>query len=248
MNVSNTLFAAALLSLFQPVLSAGSNPLELERLDAALAKEPGSVALLSRRGDELLFQGRFDEAVRDFERTIAIDPAQDVRHWRLGIAYYFAGKYEQSARQFAKYHAYDGRDRENGIWKYMADVRASGRQRARESMLTYTQFDREPFPSLYEMFAGKKAPDEVLTELKAKGLPNDGAPTFFGRYYTGVNEALAGNLPRACELVEAAVNNPWGQRAEGGGAYMWRVAKLHLMQLKIALAKADPPARKLATE
>ncbi len=151
---------------------------ELEEVSAALAKAPDAVRLYSRRGDCHLFLGHFAEAVADFEKMIALDPAQDAPHWRLGIAYYFAGQFAKSARQFARYHDYDGRDRENGIWKFLAQARADGLEKARGEMLLYTQFDREPFPSLYEMFAGKRTTDDVLREIEEKGLTKNGAVVF----------------------------------------------------------------------
>ena len=59
---------------------------DLKELDTALATSPDAVPLLSQRGDRHLFLGHFPQAVADYERMIAIDPAQDAPHWRLGIA------------------------------------------------------------------------------------------------------------------------------------------------------------------
>lgn len=182
---------------------------------------------LSRSGDRRLFSGDFKGAVADFERMIALDPAEDAPHWRLGIAYHFAGDFAKSARQFEKYHAHDGRDRENGIWKFLADVKVVGIEKARTQMLPYTRFDREPFPALYEIFAGRKTTDEVFAEIAEKKLGENGAVMFFAHYYGGLNEALLGHPDRARELLAKAVASPWGQSAEGGPAYMWQAARLH---------------------
>lgn len=207
---------------------------DLKTYDTALAKAPDSVPLLSRRGDRYLFLGEPVKAVADFERTIALDPAQDAPHWRLGIAYYFAGDFAKSARQFRKYHAYDGRDRENGIWKFLAQVKSDGLEKARKEMLVYTQFDREPFPALYEMFAGRKTTDEVFVEIEAKKLTGSGSVMFFAHYYGGLNEELLGRREKARELLAKAVASPWGRTAEGGPAYMWQCARLHAARLDAA--------------
>jgi lipoprotein NlpI len=200
---------------------------EVKKWDAEIAADPRAVEAYSRRGDGQLFLGRFPEAVADFEKMIALDPAQDAPHWRLGIAYYFAGQFAKSARQFEKYHKYDGGDRENGIWRFLAQARAEGIEKARGEMLVYTHFDREPFPLLYEMFAGKKTAEEVLAEMKGKGLERDENAVFFGRYYAGLNEELLGRHGRALELVSEAVEG----MVEGGSAaglpYMWQVARVH---------------------
>ena len=205
---------------------------DLERDTAALARDPGSVALLSHRGDCHLFLGHFAAAVADFEKMIALEPAQDAPHWRLGIAYYFAGDFIKSASQFEKYHAHDGGDRENGIWKFLAQARTLGLPKARASMLVYTRFDREPFPGLYEVFAGTRGSDDLFRELERKDLLRNEQVMFFANYYAGLNEALLGNRQRAIELVRKAVAGSWGSATEGSPTYMWQVARLHAARLE----------------
>jgi lipoprotein NlpI len=204
---------------------------DLQACDAALAKTPDSAPLLSRRGDCHLFLGEFAKAVADFEKMIALDPTRDAPHWRLGIAYYFAGDYAKSARQFEKYHAHDARDRENGIWRFLAQARTDGLEKARAEMLEYTRFDREPFPALYEMFAGRKTTAEVFAGIEAKKLGADERVLFFANYYCGLNEELLGRREEARALLRKAVASPWGRTAESGPAYMWQVARLHAERL-----------------
>jgi tetratricopeptide (TPR) repeat protein len=113
---------------------------ELAALEQQLKASPDSLRLLSAAGDAALFAGQAARAVEHFERMIKLDPAQDAPHWRLGIAYYFNQQWAESSRQFAKYHAHDGRDRENGIWKFLADAKGNGLERARAEMLAYHVF------------------------------------------------------------------------------------------------------------
>ena len=156
---------------------------EIAACNAALLKDPASITRFSRRGDAHLFLGEPEEAVKDFERMIALDPAQDAPHWRLGIAYYFAGDFTKSQRQFEKYHAYDNGDRENGIWKFLAQAHHDKLDKARSEMLVYTDFDREPFPELYAMFAGQRSAEDVFAEIGQKGLADDERVMFFACYY-----------------------------------------------------------------
>ena len=200
---------------------------QVATLTKAIEAAPREAELYSQRGDRHLFLGRFADAVVDFEKMIALDPAHDAPHWRLGIAYYFAGQFAKSARQFEKYHAHDGRDRENGIWKFLGDAKTSALDQARRTMLVYTRFDREPFPTLYEMFAGKKTTAELLADLKARNLADSPRVMFFANYYAGLNEELHGRHAEALALLHKSVANPWGRTAEGGPAYMWQVARLH---------------------
>ena len=195
--------------------------------DAALAKEPASTEWLTRRGDARLFLGDAKGAVADFEKEIALDASHDAPHWRLGIAYLFAGDFAKSARQFEKYHAYDGRDRENGVWQFLANARVVGIEKARASMLGYTRFDREPFPSVYEMLAGKKTGAEVLAEMEKKGHSDDAPVMFFAHYYVGLNEDLLGHKDAAREHLAKAVALAMKAGARGGPGYMGQVARLH---------------------
>ena len=194
--------------------------------DEQLAKTPDTSALLSGRGDARLFRARFAEAVEDYEKMIALDPAQDAPHWRLGIAYYFTGEFGKSAAQFAKYHAYDARDRENGIWKFLAQSRGEGVEKARREMLVYERFDREPFPALYEMFAGKKTIAEVFAELEKKGVSSEPRVSFFAHYYAGLQAQLAGDTAAAREHLSKAVDGAWSTKAHAELGYMWQVARL----------------------
>jgi lipoprotein NlpI len=196
-------------------------------IDAELKTNPESVEWRSRRGDVRLFLGDAKGAVEDFEKEIALDPSRDAPHWRLGIAYYFAGEFAKSAAQFAKYHAYDNHDRENGIWHFLANARVRGVEAARKEMLEYTRFDREPFPDLYEMFAGKKTGAEVLAGAEKKGLKDNARVMFFARYYVGLNEQLLGNHSAAKAHLATAVKLTGQAGSSGGPGYMGQVARLH---------------------
>ncbi len=200
---------------------------QIAKLDDATKAAPDSVRLYSQRGDAHLFLGHFAEAVADFEKMVALDPAQDAPHWRLGIAYYFTGEFAKSAKQFVKYHDYDGGDRENGIWKFLGDVKVLGLEPARRAMLMYTRFDREPFPELYAMFAGEKTTNDFFTELKAKELTTNEAVMFFANYYAGLNEEILGHREKALELLSKAVAGGWKHRGSSEPSYMWQIARLH---------------------
>ncbi len=200
---------------------------DLEAREKAAAGAP-SVPLLSALGDAQLFLGKFPEAVASYRRMIELDPAQDAPHWRLGIAYLFNQQPEESSRQFAKYHPYDGRDRENGLWKFLADVKAHSLERARAEMLDYKEFDREPFPNLYELFAGRMTPERFDANLTARKLTGNPRVMFFAHYYSGLFQDLLGHREEARQRVAAAVAlfTP-GAAGRNGPGYMWQVARLH---------------------
>jgi lipoprotein NlpI len=208
---------------------------ELKDADAAVAKSPDSKQEYSQRGNLLFFLARYPEAIADFEKMIALDPSEDAPHWRLGIAYYFQGEFAKSARQFEKYDAFDGHhDRENGIWRFLAQVHTEGLEKARAEMLDYKEFDREPFPALYEMFAGRRTPDDLVTEIEAKGVAENQEVSFFGFFYAGVDEEILGHKAHAIELLRKAVDI----RPNPNTVYMWNVARLFWERLMIEQAQA----------
>src|SRR4051812_38792887 len=88
---------APILKEYRSKLLAGYEQ-EAKEYSQALEKSPQDTAALTRRGDARLFLGDAKGAVADFEKEIAIDPSHDAPHWRLGIAYYFAGEFEKSAK------------------------------------------------------------------------------------------------------------------------------------------------------
>ena len=208
---------------------------ELPALEQQLKVSPDSMRLLSASGDAALFAGQAAKAVEHFERMIKLDPAQDAPHWRLGIAYYFNKQWAESARQFEKYHAHDARDRENGIWKFLADAKRNGIERARAEMLPYEQFDREPFPALYDMYAGRMTPEEFRADVEQRGATSERRAKFFALYYDGLFQDLLGQREAGIEKVRQAVALYTPATAGSGGpGYMWRVAGVHLEFLQAA--------------
>ena len=204
---------------------------QIARLDDAIKAAPDSVRLYSQRGDAHLFLGHFAESVADFEKMVALNPTEDAPHWRLGIAYYFTGAFAKSAKQFVKYHDYDGGDRENGIWKFLGDAKSLGLEPARKAMLEYTRFDREPFPALYAMFASGKT-DALFAEMATKDLTANEPVMFFASYYAGLHEEILGHREKARELLAKAVAGGWKNRGSSEPSYMWQVARLHYETLK----------------
>jgi lipoprotein NlpI len=206
---------------------------EIEALSAKLAKAPKEVELYSRRGDKYFFRGKFGPACADYEKMVALKPELDTSHWRLGIAYFYAREYGKAARQFEVYHSFDQVDRENGIWRYLSQYRAYGKEKAREDLLKYEKDDREPFPDLYKMFAGKLAGDDVLKKIESASIAADERDKrlFYAHLYVGLNDAVEGRGDSAAKHLEAAVKNRWGARAGGGPGHMWHVGRLHRLEL-----------------
>ena len=134
--------------LFSPVL-ADNHPLPEKsrteirhRLESRVAEineqlktSPDSVRLISARGTAFFHLAQFDLALDDFDRLIKLNPKLESSHWRRGIALYYVKRFQESAEQFERYHSFDNVDRENGIWRSLAQVKASGLEMAEKELL-----------------------------------------------------------------------------------------------------------------
>lgn len=200
----------------------------LTEAEATLESAPNSLKTLQSAGNAALFLGDYGKAVKYFHHMVEVDPAQDAPNWRLGIAYYFNERYAESAAQFAKYHEYDGRDRENGLWKFLGDAKTGGLEKARGEMLPYKEFDREPFPALYDVYAGKVSPEDFTTRLQQRDLTGDPRVMFFAHYYMGLFEELLDHHDAALAKIDQALAlfTPDEANATGPG-YMYYVARTH---------------------
>lgn len=203
----------------------------LVQLTAAIEADPGSAELYSRRGTVYFFLGEFGSALADFDREVKLAPGRLPSHWRRGIALYYAGRYEESAQQFSQYHAQDEYgDRENGIWNFLANAERLGIDEARERMLVYKVADRRPVMNdIYEVFAGKKTADELLSGIESRQLnaTEHQQALFYAHLYLGWLAVAEKNLDQARVSLCKALANDWGRNAGGGPGYMWHTARVH---------------------
>jgi lipoprotein NlpI len=213
---------------------------KLAALTQKIEATPRSVNLFSQRGDVRFFLADFDASVADYSQMTTLDPSQDASHWRRGIALFYAGQYEQAAEQFERYHSFDQIDRENGIWRYLSQRKASGLEKARQGLLKYEKDDREPFPDVYKLFAGTIQPIEILQRIDDAKVSDDEREKrrFYAELYIGLNEAVEDRAESAKAHLAKAVANRWPQEAGYGPNYMWHVGRVHLDLLNA------PPTKK----
>ena len=221
---------AALTSGFEKSL------VEAAKLVEADAKNPNAY---SRRGDAYFFLGRFDEAVADYDQMVKLDEKLGDSHWRRGIAFFYAGRFKDAAAQFESYHSFDQVDRENGIWRYLSQHKAYGQKKAREGLLKYEKDDREPFPSVYKLFAGTMTPQQILDAIDKAEISKDEREKrlFYAHLYIGLNSAVEGDDAAAQRHLRLSTLNTWGPSAGYGPAYMWQVGRLHEELLRAKPAK-----------
>lgn len=230
----------ASLSVEQTVELTRSLEKSLADAKQAIEANPKDLNAYSRRGDANFFLGKFGEAVADYDRMLELDDTLANSHWRRGIALFYASQYKDAATQFENYHSFDQVDRENGIWRYLSQHKAYGREKAREGLLKYEKDDREPFPSVYKLFAGTMTPDEIEEQIATAKISKDEREkrAFYAHLYIGLNFAVEGDAQAAKRHLYLATTNKWGPRAGYGPNYMWHVGRLH-EQLLLKATKAE---------
>lgn len=187
----------------------------------------------SRRADALFFLERFPEAVTEYEQMISIDPTLKQSHWRLGIAYFFNNQPDKAVQIFEGYHSFDDVDRENGIWRFLSQFKATNSKTAGRELLKYEKDDRQPFPAVYKLFDGSMTSQQVIDSIPANLSKTETEQrSFYIRLYCGMLSVVKNQNADAIGHLEKAVQCKWPQTAGYGPNYMWQVARIQLNQLK----------------
>lgn len=177
------------------------------------------------RGRELFRRGKMAESVKEFDRYVELVPQQEPRQWERGIALYYAGQFERGAKQFELYQTFDNRDVENSVWRFLCVARASNVAKARETLLPIEQDRRIPMMKIYDLYAGKAQPDDVLETARAGDPPADAlaARLFYAHLYLGLYFEALGQQPQADKYLQLAAD-PKLRGLRGINVYMWAVA------------------------
>jgi lipoprotein NlpI len=189
--------------------------------------DPKASTAYDKRGWEEFKLGQMDRAIEDFDRYIALEPRREPYHWQRGIAYYYAGKYEQGRKQFELHQTVNPNDVENGVWHFMCVARASGFDKARETMLPISGDARVPMTEIYELFRGKATPDDVMKAIE-KGEPDKrelDTRKFYAELYLGLYFEAKGDNAQAYDHIKRAA------MASRGDDLMGYVARVHFKRL-----------------
>jgi lipoprotein NlpI len=172
---------------------------------AVLKIDPKDVDALQSRGCVNFKLGKFDASVADFDAFLAERPEARKQHWQRGISLYYAGKYDDGAKQFAAYQDHDSNDVENAVWCFLCMAKSLGIPKARAAMLKIGDDRRVPMRQVYELFMGKLTPEDVLAA--AAMAPNAKTKTgqlFYAHLYLGLWYDATGDRTKALQELDAA--------------------------------------------
>jgi lipoprotein NlpI len=195
--------------------------------DKAIELDPKLADAYNRRGSEYLKLGKLEKSLADFDRFLELRPADYPDHWRRGIVLYWLGKYEEGRKQFGAYEKIDTNDVENAVWHYLCNAKVVGAEKARAAMLKIGNDKRVPMMVVYDLFAGKAKPEDVLAAVekgKAQAMELK-MREFYAHLYLGLYYESVADKKKTDEHMAKAAESKLG-------GYMGDVARVHLERLK----------------
>jgi lipoprotein NlpI len=201
--------------------------------DKAIALDAKLADAYDRRGSEHFKLGHIKESVADFDKYLELEPERKNGHWKRGISLYYAGKFDDGRKQFEGYEKVDTNDVENAVWHFLCAARQDGVKKARTAILKIGKDKRVPMMQVYDLYAGKAKPADVLDAAKAGDPPAEqlNARLFYAHLYLGLYAEATGDKKLALEHLTTAADK------HKIGHYMWDVAKVHRDVLKKQLDK-----------
>jgi lipoprotein NlpI len=192
--------------------------------DQTIKLDPKRAEAYDWRGSEQFKLGKMEASLADFDRYLKLLPAEAPKHWKRGISLYYVGRYEDGQKQFEAYQDVDGADVENVVWRYLCMARGDGVEKARAGLLKVGEDKRVPLMRVYDLFAGKAKPDDVLAAVE-EGKPSKEERwlrLFYAHLYLGLYFEAEGDKKRSLEHMKKAAED------YGVPGYMGDVARVHL--------------------
>jgi lipoprotein NlpI len=193
---------------------------EVQHLTRRLEAEPHSPQLHVRRGMAYFKLGSIAAAIDDFDRAEHLNPALTPYLWQRGIAYYYAERFEDGARQFEVDLTVNGHDVEETVWRYLCQAQIHGAPAARAGLLPVRRDPRPVMTWVYQLFAGTCDTTSVLAQYGAAGQQE----RFYSALYVGLYCEATQERAQACHYITQAAEM---QMVED---YMGWVAMVHQRQ------------------
>ena len=199
----------------------------------ALDLDPKEAKVYHLRGCAEFKRGNIKASIADFDKYIELAPSAKVSHWQRGISYYYAGRWDDGIAQFEGYQTYDSNDVENAVWRFMCMARRDGIAKARKDILKIGDDKRVPMRQVYDLYAGKLTPEEVIAAAQAGDPAKErlNSQLFYAHLYVGIYYELEGSKKAALAHLQKAAEE------HRIGHYMWDVARVHRDLLRKELQK-----------
>jgi lipoprotein NlpI len=168
--------------------------------------------------------GRVVQSAQGFDTLVKMVPSSAPELWQRGIVLYYAGRYKDCRAQFESHRTVNPADVENAAWHFLCVARLESPENARKALLPVGPDSRVPMTQIYEMFQGKRKPEDVLAAAGTRPLGQ-----FYAQLYVGLYHEATGNKRLALQHI----TNAAADRFAAPGLYMHMVAKIHLGILQL---------------
>jgi tetratricopeptide (TPR) repeat protein len=173
---------------------------ELQRLTHHLEMDPHPPQVYIQRGMTYFKLGHIVEAIADFDRAELLNPALAPYLWQRGLAYYYAERFADGARQFEVDLTVNRHDVEETVWRYLCQAQLQSAQVAREGLLPVQHDARPVMGWVYKLFAGICDAEMVLAQYRDAGRREQ----FYSHLYVGLYYEAARDEPRARQHITQA--------------------------------------------
>ena len=190
--------------------------IELLTCNNFLRFNPNSAKGYIRRGMIYFKQAKIAESIQDFDRAEAINPNLTPYLWQRGLAYYYAERFEEGAKQFEIDLTVNSQDVEETVWRYLCVAAAEGVKRAKDSLLEVKNDPRPFMGRIYQLYAGHLSIENFLAAAHGEGKISN----FYTYLYAGLYHEAGQDEAKAKQCILKAVSHQIND-------YMWHLAVVH---------------------
>jgi len=174
---------------------------ELQRLTSHLEADSHNPQVYIQRGMVYFKLGSITAAIGDFDRAEHLNPALTPYLWQRGLAYYYADRFTDGAKQFEVDLTVNGHDVEETVWRYLCQAQVQGAPAARARLLPVRHDARPVMAWVYKLFAGECDAETVLAQYRDAGRRE----RFYSALYVGLyNEAERDEVRARQHITQAA--------------------------------------------
>lgn len=198
-------------------------------ISAVVKAKPTVIRYQLYLGDNSFFVGDFETCIAAYDQAIQLDASLEPQLWQRGLAQFYAGRFEEGVQQFETHQTVNSQDVENAVWHVLCQAKVSSLEAAREKMIAIDSDARVPMREVFEMFAGRMKPKDVMTAAKSTAWVADTRlQRYYGHLYVGLYQELIGETAASMKSMQMAVDVCPFPR----GNFMGEVARVHLASRK----------------